>query len=265
MNIIRSPERTTEVLDMIRVTFQKPREGIHLTDLLYPRRAYWQRVRPLPLTDTEIQYFLAGRGHEDAMHRITGLVHVGDRDWNGIKYGIDFYDGHPVEMKTRRRWLAEEGQEATVYDTYLNQLKGYCAVENMTTGELWIWSLVEKQGEYATAPKYVAYMVEFTPEELEAERNRMIGGKDQLENAISAMSCSKLPICPTWMCVKKLTEMEDKPYCETCDRAFETDWGIDKHINSNTGRGHAVRKATYKTTITPTCKWYEDCRPHALG
>lgn len=199
------------------------------------------------------------------MHRITGLVHVGEREWNDIRYGIDFYDGHPVEMKTRRRYLAEEGKEAEVYDGYLAQLKGYCAVENSVVGELWVWSLVEKSGEYGTKPEYVAYHVEFTPEELEDERQRLLSGRDRLISAIDRSTHLDLPLCPAWMCVKKLTEMVNKPYCHTCNRAFETDWGIDKHINSNTGRGHRVDKAVYNAKLIPQCRWYDECRPHALG
>ena len=272
MKIAKNPERTTQILDLIRETFiednkKRNEDGsIHLSSLLTPKMAYWQKVKPLPPSDSDIQYFIAGRGHEDAMHRVTGLSHVPSKEWQGIKYGIDFYHGHPSEMKTRRRYAAKEGEELERYDHYLKQLLGYCAVEFDCFGYLWVWSLMEKQDEYKTAPEFVLYDVEFTISELQAEQKRLLKTKDDLLVALPSglnLGHRGLPNCPKWMCVKTSTNVVEgqEPFCFTCLKIFASDKNIDKHSGSKSGAGHKTRRGTYNTTVIPMCRYYKDCLP----
>jgi hypothetical protein len=260
MNIIRNSDRERFLFDTMRPSFGE-REGIHLSDLLTPKQAYWKKVMPLPVTDKEIQYFVIGRGHEDATHRITGYEHLPSRQWQGIWYSMDFFDGHPIEHKTRRGYLAKEGEEAKRYDSYLNQVKGYCACEDATTAELWIWSLLEKVDEYRSEPVLACYDVHFTQQELQEERERLLQTRNDLAYAISTHNPLPLPDCPEWMCAEKRTNMIKKPFCVTCLKEFETQWGIEKHTSSNTGRGHEVMNAEYEITYTARCKWFQFCKP----
>src|SRR3972149_8434106 len=248
MQIRRNPEIEQWLFDEIRRNWGKePREGIHLSDLLTPRKAYWQRIKPLYPTDKEIMYWLTGQGHEKVMEASSGYSHAETKEWNGILYTPDFFFNFPNELKTRRRNLAEEGKEAETYDYYLQQLKGYCACENKTHAWLHVWALVEKQEDRTTKPELGCYEIDFTEEELDLERIRLSLTKDKLIFAYNSKSHKELPLCPSWMCGKESRIMVVKPHCLICKKDFETEWGINKHINSKTGNGHEVTRGEYRT------------------
>ena len=245
----------------IRVNLgKKPREHIHLSDLLAPRKAYFQRVLPQYATDEEIMYWTTGRGHEDAILYASGYEHGEVSEWNGIYYTPDLFQSLPVEIKTRRRYLAKEGKEITTYEHYLKQLKGYCAITNKQKGWLWVWCLVSKDDDSGkTKPELVCYSVTFTPEELEAERARLITTRNDLLIALERKDHSILPACPSWMCGKELRTMVKKPFCTTCKKEFETEWGMERHLSSKTGNGHKMNKPEYEVNYQKSCKWFDDC------
>lgn len=260
MQIKRNPSIEQWLFSEIKLNWGKEaREGIHLSDLLSPRKAYWQRIKPMYPTDLEIMYWLTGQGHENVMSRASGYEHGETKEWNGIFYSPDFFHNFPAELKTRRRNLADEGKEEEVYDYYLKQLKGYCAVENKTHGWLHIWALVEKQEDGTTKPEIGCYEVDFTEEELELERIRLSITKEKLIFALNAKTHTELPLCPAWMCGKESKTMIEKPVCQTCLRTFETEWGSNRHLNAKTGNGHTMKPAEYKIEYIKTCKWYNDC------
>jgi hypothetical protein len=267
MNLTRNENREKEIFDRIRKNFQaKDAErsaGIKLSDLLYPKKAYWQKKNPMPPTNDDINYWVIGRGHEDVMHRVSELNKPDSKIWEGIYYGMDFQEaGVPIEMKTRRGYLAKEGDEIKKYDTYLRQLIGYCAIEKIEHGELWVWSLLEKTDTFRSAPKMVCYDVNFEQVELERERLRLLGTRDILVKALNGdKECyDMLSDCPEWQCKRKETNMIKPPFCKTCNKEFKTEFGIESHINSRTGNGHEVVHATYDIKIIPTCKHYPLCK-----
>jgi hypothetical protein len=259
MEIKRNTEMEKKLLQEIAINLSKPREGIHLSDLLCPRKAYMSKTLPKIVTSEESMYFLTGKGHEDVYHHASGYRKVATKEWEGIFYSIDLYYDAPCELKTRRWGLAETGKEEEEYGHYLLQLRGYCAVENTTKGYLQAWCLVDKRNANQK-PELGVYEVYFTEQELEAERNRLIQMRNALIFALDFSDPSDLPLCPEWMCGKKHNVMVTKPYCHTCSREFQTDYGLDKHVNAKTGKGHSVSFATYKEVFEPRCKWIVECR-----
>ncbi len=264
MQITRNEALEQQIFDDARKSFaladEKRNATLHLSDMLSPKRAYWQRTMPLPLSEDEIQYFTIGRGHEDSLHRITGYKHVPSKEWNGMTYSVDFWLDVPAEMKTRRGYLPKEGEEEEKFESYLKQLKGYCAIEEKPTGKLIVWSLLEKSDDFRSKPKMQCYEVVFTEEELQAERERLLATRDALVQAIASKDPSTLPDCPEWQCVEKRTTLIVKPYCLTCKREFATDWGMDRHLESKTGKGHEYKRGQYNIEILPRCKWYQFCK-----
>jgi len=263
MEIKKDTSISEWLMSEIRVNLGKePRKHIHLSDLLSPRKAYFQRITPKYATDEEIMYWTTGRGHEDALLYASGYEHGEVRDWNGIFYTPDLFQSLPVEIKTRRRYLAKEGEEINTYGHYLKQLKGYCAITKKQKGWLWVWCLVSKDDASGkTKPELVCYSVDFTAEELEGERERLTKTKEALEEALRNNDHKPLPLCPNWMCGKELKIMETKPYCETCKKEFETEWGSEKHLNSKTGNGHTMKPATFRTEYDIACKYFSECEP----
>lgn len=267
MELSRNLNREAEVFQKIKDYFTIKDAGksdnIKLSDLLYPKQAYFQKKFPLPITDDEVNYYVIGRGHEEVVHKYTGYFKPESKQWNGIWYGVDFMiTDKPIEMKTRRGWLAKEGEERERYESYLKQLVGYCACEGINQGELWIWSLLEPTDEFRSAPKMVCYDVNFTQEEIEKEQLRLLQMKDCLLHALDwdTVSHTLLPDCPEWKCYRKKTTMLTVPKCISCDREFKTDYGIKSHINSSKGKGHKVIFATYNVEKIPSCKWLSMCK-----
>lgn len=262
MKISRDEATEKWLFDEIRTNMGKEaREHIHLSDCLAPRKAFWQRVKPLPLTDDEIMYFSTGRGHEDVLLYISGYSHGKAKQWEGIWYTPDLFMNFPVEIKTRRRNLAEPGKEAEVYDYYLKQLKGYCAVENIQQGWLFVWCLVQKQEDKKTKPEMACYTIEFEPVELQFERERLLDTKIAIEGSIAGKDHSMIPQCPEWMCGQVNNIMIEKPACLTCKKEFDAEWRIKKHVESKTGKDHETKPGVYRQEYEKRCKWFDDCKP----
>jgi hypothetical protein len=250
------------MMDKIRETWgMDVREGLHLTDLLSPRQAYWKRKHPLPPTDDEIMYFLTGRGHEGEFLKAVGYRHAPTKEWKGIKYSIDYFIEKITELKTRRRGMAAVGEEADVYSHYLKQLRSYAAVEWQLLAELHVWSLLEKQEDNSTKPEFAVYEVEFTDEELVETGRSLLETKELLESCLESGVHTPLPVCEEWMCGKVSRTMKEKPHCLTCARDFETDWGIEKHSQGKKTSDHVTRKAVYDYNFVPRCKWFDLCNP----
>lgn len=239
---------------------KEAREHIHLSDLLAPRKAYWQRVKPMNPTKEEIMYWTSGNAIENRFLRAIGYQKAEVQEWNSILYTPDIFFNFPAEAKSRRRAMAKEGEEERVYDYYIKQLLGYCAVVDKQQGWLLVFSMVERQEDGSTKPEWAFYRIEFTKEELKKQREDLLVIKEDLEIALHGnLDYTVLPLCPSWMCGKQTQIMIKNPYCETCSKTFKTEWGINKHIESKTGIGHKIVQPEYKIEYIPRCKWYEDC------
>jgi len=268
MQINHSSELDTWLYSQLRASFGwKPREGFHLSGLLTPRREYWQRVDPKTLTDDELGYFIGGRGHEDALGRFAGLVSAETEEVDGIMFRPDFnFLESPAEFKTRRRGLAEEGREAAVYDSYLDQLRGYCALRRRSVGYLFVFSLLEGgtwspgQGRTPTKPVIRSYKVIFSDEELEVTRAELARRRDALAHALEEKEHSPLPLCHAWQCGKRVKQAgSEPPVCLTCKREFKADWGAGRHQEANPDHEVSIPAAIWN--YEPRCKWFTQCAP----
>lgn len=240
------------------------RDGIHQSDLLSPKKAYWQRVKPLRATKEEIIYWLSGHAHESLFLHVSDLQHGKAKKWEDIWYTPDVFYNFPVELKTTRRgFVVKEGKEAEQYAHYLKQLRYYCASENIAQGWLIVWYLVMlDENRRQTTPDYFAYRVEFEQVELDKTREEMLFLRNGLIKSIFDKDASGLPDCEDWMCFKKFQKILVKPKCITCKgREFKTEWGINKHVDSKTGKGHTIEHGIYETVIEPKCKYGQWCKP----
>ena len=214
---------------------------------------------PKPALPDEILYWLSGSAIETGLGRALGVSHGETAEFEGVLYSPDFFLDHLTELKSRRRYLAEEGKEETEYEHYLNQLKGYLAFTKKNVGNLVIISLAEKVDNWKTKPVLAGYRVEYTDDELAGIRYELLAVKEKLQIALENKDPKDLPLCPRWMCYKKIKNPITPPKCLTCNREFKTDWGLEKHQSAN--KYHKVELTKYDEVLTPTCKWYETCQP----
>jgi hypothetical protein len=239
------------------------RDGMHFSDLLSMKQAYWRSILPMKATKAEAMYWLTGNAHETLFLHLSDLKHGKSKQWNGIWYTPDVFFNFPVELKTTRRgFIPKEGNEAKIYEHYLKQLRMYCAAENTKQSWLVVWFLVMMdENRRQTKPDYFCYRVEFTDEELEATRQQMLDSSALLKAALNEKDPTHLPDCEQWMCYKEQRNMVEKPFCLTCNKEFQVEWGIKKHVESKTGKGHEVRHAKFEIIKEPRCKYSKDCKP----
>jgi hypothetical protein len=269
MIVDRSEEIEDALQLVMRQSFAETRTGVHLSDLLSPRQSHWKRKLPLLPSKATAWYFALGIGHEDALARMLAadpdLVVTEQKERFGISYRPDFtYRGAPAEMKTRRANLAEPGEEALTYDRYLTQLRGYCALENATTGYLLVVSMLEGRDNRdplkPTEPAFRVHPVTFTADELQETRVWLFDRRNAFIEANESGDGSGLELCAAWLCGKQRKRVVTPAHCVECSKDLSEPWA-SKHTSTRTGAGHTVSAEVVEWTYQPRCDWHSYCAP----
>jgi hypothetical protein len=212
--LTRDPEAEKRLYDALRLSFgSDERTGIHLSALLNPLQEYWRRKEGRkPLTDSEIGYFTAGRGHEDLLTRllVDDFESTQEEEIDGIHLRPDFRalndkiipKGAYAEFKTRRSNLPKTDAEAqSVFQSYRDQIRGYMALKNQPEMYLIVLSLLEgRNGDplNPTRPVIAVYKETMTKEVLEITREDFKVRKVLLEQGLN----HHLPLCWAFLCGK---------------------------------------------------------------
>lgn len=192
--------------------------GIHASDMLDPRRGYWQRIKPLPLDDRLAAIFLVGRVlHGFVLNAVDDKKGLGDTDEGsnyseelGLWWSPDKTAGGKVrELKTSRSF--QEPAKIGDLRQYLEQLLVYMAATNTTDSQLWVLFLNLKDEQGRTSPQFRAYDVVITEEELKAVQADVKATRDALQTALEAEDPASLPLCRDWLCSRKMC-----PYWDNC-------------------------------------------------
>lgn len=229
------------------------REGIHLTDLLTPRKKYNEIKNPIKPGINDILTWLPGIEFESRLKRALGIRTPDPLTWNGIIYSPDIFFNFPCELKMRRRWLADEDSIEEDYSWYLTQLMGYCALSGVRQGWLIVFTPVQK-ASCGTKPALDFVRVEFTETELQNMRQELLETKRLLEDALQKSNIQILPRCPEWMCYERI--LVEKPYCIDCNRSYQSDSSLQRHIKKTS---HRYREAVYGKN--PRCRYFFYCFP----
>jgi hypothetical protein len=213
----RQPELEVKLYDALRESFgQQERTGLHLTALLNPRQTYWRNLEPLPLTDAEVGFFSAGRGHEDAVAKmlVSDFVETPEEEIDGIHLRPDFLaisdriipKGEYAEFKTRRSNLPKSDEEANDpkkgLTTYRDQVRRYMALKRRSNMYLIVLSLTEGKSRdplSVSSPVYAVYKETMTDAELTQERDYLISMKILLN---SPAGSDQMPLCWEFLCGK---------------------------------------------------------------
>ena len=193
--------------------------GIHASDLLDIRQAYWRHVDPQGLSDREVWTFLIGK----VLHAFT-LSAIDERElsWQSgeksrhsklleIDYSPDKLTkkGVPRELKTTRSFYApKEDDEGRVdladIEVYIEQCLIYMAAENKTEGMLDILYLNLKDEKGRTTPQMRSYKVVIDESDLEKMQTYLKRKRDRLEAAIKSGNFQELPLCRLWKCSERM-------------------------------------------------------------
>jgi hypothetical protein len=262
MVIKRSPELEEKIIDIVKENWiTKIRTDVALTDLIYPRKAYFQRVDPKDPTLTEILDFLRGKSIETGLGNLLGMDHPKSKIAYGIWYNPDFRFPEITELKSRRGFLAKEGEEEERYGYYIKQHKGYCALEGESSGNLIIFALAEKADDgWKTEPKLVAYRCEYTDEDLREHLEWLIERRDLFLSTIKDGDFTRLPECEDFNCGVTHRKLEEKANC-TCGKSWVTDKWAFMHKKTFKEKEHKISLCKYSYSFEPRCKWIETCNP----
>lgn len=234
MKIRHNPTLEKQIAERAREFLEKQDRaaGIHVSSLLTPRKYYWQQVDPLPLTDRDIGYFIAGRAHHEV---VLAIMHkagkVGDapeaesKQWKEIWYTPDYRLGFLAEIKSTRKQSEPNPNDMEdmlrEYKHYLKQLSMYMAVEDQERAALIVFyiSLRHDDANKTTFPTTRTYTVTLSPAERESIRKEMVQGKNLINKALKLKDHTILPLCPIWMCAKggfRGPAIKDCPRYDVC-------------------------------------------------
>jgi hypothetical protein len=219
MKITRSKKMERKILDKIKAHLNRaPRsqDKWHVSDLLYPLKAYWQRVDPQPMTDLQALYFTAGRAHHGILEAALGKwdkakqqerADAGEFLKHNIYFSPDLRQPWPWEIKTSRSEY-EPKDLAKGFEGYLKQLKSYQAFMEDDRGGLLVFFLGLKEG-WRKRPALRFYKVLMNKKEREEKVAEMKALGAALTKAVKTKKHKPLPLCPAWMC-------NDCPWFKKC-------------------------------------------------
>jgi hypothetical protein len=268
MEIKRDVEFEKHILDTVKTNWiNKVRTDIALTDLIYPREAYLKRIYIKEPSETQILDFLRGKSIEEGLGKLLKMKHPESKLVEGIWYNPDFRfeyldKENIMELKSRRSYLAKEGEEETRYSYYLKQMKGYCTLDKRNDMKLTVFSIAEKADDgYRTEPRIVCYSVHYDDNELEEHMEELKKLKDDFNLTIEDGDFTRLPECDSSRCGITHKNMLKNPFCETCNKSFSSDYFLNRHFKGQSGKGHIGKYGIYEYKFEPRCNWIEECKP----
>lgn len=212
MKLTRSKKTETFLFKKFRVYLARDtREGVHVSDLISPRLAYWKRKNPLPLTEDECLYFLAGIAHHTmVVAAVTGVVGSEEEkkmdEETGILYSPDLFTMKGEFKTTRSPKVPQSEEEAKrKYAHYVKQCRAYAALMRSVTWKLivFFFAIPQQMANYVRQkPMLRAYELLFTEAELTRERKHLAEISTLFRAALAENTDKALPLCPMWMCME---------------------------------------------------------------
>jgi len=112
----------TNLTVAIQARLQRPREGLHLSDLeLCLKKSYYRKLFPQPISDKQGVMYAIGFGVQQYLYPEPEKLYICD----GINCSPDYYEGY--EIKTTRAAIKNFNP---CKPHWLLRIKGYCKVLN---------------------------------------------------------------------------------------------------------------------------------------
>jgi len=190
------------------LTKEERTAGIHASDLLDLRQAFYLHVDPRGLSERETTLFLVGKvlhsfvlgtadGKEPDISRTDEGSVYSER--LGLWYSLDWDKGDIAEFKTNR--MFKEPRTIGDVDSYLEQTLIYMAAKQVTKAKLWVLLLnLRNESTRRTTPVFRCYAITITPEDLQQVTESVRRQRDTLAGAIDRRDPSALPVCRSWKC-----------------------------------------------------------------
>lgn len=209
LTVKRSLAAEANLLAKARAWLEKDERspGLHATDLMDLRIAFWQRADPQPISDRLVTIFMVGKIlHAFVLGSIVEKVDISKSDEGskfneelGISYSMDYLDeGIPSEFKSSRSFY--EPKDVKDLEIYLEQLLIYMVSIDSTVGKLWILYLNLKDEQRRTSPVFRCFTVTVSKEDLFKVKEYLLVAKQSLERALSTGNFRELDLCREFKC-----------------------------------------------------------------
>lgn len=180
--------------------------GIHASDLLDTRYAYWNKKLPKEPTERMVWFFSIGK----ILHMLVLSAFTGESEGKtdsgshrilDIAFSPDAHseEGRPIELKTHRG-LREPKDLQDSFGHYLEQLCIYLVLENRLEGELWVLFINLHDASGRTFPEPRCYKVMLTEEQFYGIEQQILAARDALSDALERSDPSGLKKCRDWKC-----------------------------------------------------------------
>lgn len=206
IDVARDPDAEKVLYDQARdwLTKEQRAEGIHASDVLFPRKGYFRHIDPQPLDTRQVGLFLVGKVLHAFILQHDDLAADEGSTYSealGLWYSPDKRKPFPTEIKTSRSWY--EPKTLADLETYLHQDLIYMAAEDSTDGMLWVLYVNARDEAGRTSPAFRAYRIKITPDELEAVKLNVRKLRDAIVDAVAKKDHRELPLCAEWACGPK--------------------------------------------------------------
>jgi hypothetical protein len=217
LEIIRNKTAEANLVEKTRTWLEadsKDRSGIHASDLLDPRKAYFDKTQPKqPLSERMVGLFFVGKVLHvfflSALHGTTGA------DWKsdggstvskklGFSFSPDWVkDGIPGELKTSRGKYEMRNSDLSLY---LEQELIYQVGLKSTKGRLVVLltNLPAPPGQgFGTFPQFRAYNISVSKSDLLTYEKQLVKTRKALELALKTKKdkdIRALPLCREFKC-----------------------------------------------------------------
>jgi len=238
--------------------------GIHASDLMDLRQAFFSRTSPKPLPARLINTFLVGKVlHAFVLGAVSDagsqnldlrLTDTGSRESDelGIVFSPDaVFDGIVRELKTSRSFYEPKDQKDLAL--YMEQLLIYMAATNTLESELWILFLNFRDEKGKTAPAFRGYTLTVSQEDLDRLKIEIKETRAKLELAIQSNDVHALPLCREWKCGRNNCDWYDecRPEGRFGDPTFDNlprpkKASDERSSKAKAVRGKSVRRGTRK-------------------
>lgn len=236
------------VEDVYKFMKSRDREGIHASDLDQPRKAYWQRIHPLPGTPREIGYWLTGQGHH--YYLVLALTGVDDSQEEsgyseelGIHYSPDL-SKLKGEFKTSRkpREPLTEDEALKAFEPYRSQCCTYAVASKVNHWNLYVLYMCPKTSDFkeTLGPFPRVYTFTWTKQELAVHKKWIITQREAIEAALAAKDHTSLPLCEEFKCMKWESMGRGRPKKPVAD----CKWFMD----------HCKPEGRYELVVSPPTK-----------
>jgi hypothetical protein len=168
---------------------RRDRRRISVTDLLNPRQAFFQRMRPdIKPAPERLQVMFSGTGFHELFGKAVSTEEYVEQyvELDGIVGKIDIYEDVPTELKTTGFVPDDIVADRS---SYIDQLGMYCTMTRKPNGRL----LVYKRTHYGRPPTLRAFDVAYA--DLDAIANEMRRRRDAFQHALESNDPGALPRC----------------------------------------------------------------------